>query len=150
MRVVIQRVTHAWVTIHSEKIAEIKNGLLVLCGFEEDDSQSDFDWMVKKILQLRIFNDENQIMNLSISDSNGEILLVSQFTLYASTKKGNRPSYIRASKPELAKTQYDTFCETFQREWKKDLQKGVFGADMKVCLENDGPVTILMDSRNKE
>ena len=118
-----------------------------MVGFEPEDSQEDFDWMSKKIIQLRIFNDENGVMNLDVNQVDGNLLVVSQFTLHASTKKGNRPSYILASKPEIANQQYETFLQTLQNNFSKPIEKGIFGADMKVELLNDGPVTILLDSK---
>lgn len=150
MRVVIQRVSQASVTIHAEVKAAIKNGLLILLGIENADTIEDVEWLCKKIVQLRIFNDENGVMNLSVQDVGGEILLVSQFTLHASTKKGNRPSYIRAAKPEIAIPLYETFIQQLEKESGKKIRTGEFGADMKVMLINDGPVTIMIDSKNKE
>ena len=150
MKVVIQRVTSASVTIDSKIVADIQKGLLVLVGIEDSDTQKDIDWLTSKIANLRIFNDENEVMNLSVKDSNGEIIVVSQFTLQASTKKGNRPSYLKASKPEIAIPMYVRFVQTLEQELGKKVQTGIFGADMKVTLLNDGPVTIIMDSKNKE
>ncbi len=150
MRAVIQRVKHASVTVNEEVIGKIGAGLLVLVGFEETDAQEDFDWIIKKLVQLRIFPDENGVMNVSIQDCKGEILVVSQFTLHASIKKGNRPSYIRSSPPELAKNQYENFVMSLKNIYFSPIQTGEFGADMKVELLNDGPVTICMDSKNKE
>jgi len=140
MRVILQRVQHASVKVDGEITGKIENGILALVGFEPDDTEEDFEWISKKIIQLRIFNDENDVMNLDVQQTNGDILVVSQFTLHASTKKGNRPSYIKASKPDIANVQYDF----------KPVQRGIFGADMKVELLNDGPVTIFIDSKNKE
>lgn len=150
MRVVIQRVSEASVTILNEKVAEINKGLLILLGIEEQDSQEDIDWLCKKIINLRIFADENDVMNLSVKDISGEIIVVSQFTLHASTKKGNRPSYIKAAKPDFAIPMYEKFIERLEESFGKKVQTGQFGADMKVGLVNDGPVTIIIDSKNKE
>jgi D-tyrosyl-tRNA(Tyr) deacylase len=150
MRVVIQRVTEASVKIDNQINGAIKTGLLILCAFENNDSSDDIMWMAKKITGLRIFNDENGIMNLSVNDIEGEILVVSQFTLYASTKKGNRPSYIRSAKPDIAIPLYEEFIEQLQKITSKKVQTGIFGADMKVSLINDGPVTIIIDSKSKE
>lgn len=150
MRVVIQRVLEASVTISKEKVAEIRKGLLILIGIEDSDTSEDINWLVGKISNLRIFPDENDVMNLSIRDANGEIIVVSQFTLHASTKKGNRPSYIKAAKPDFAIPMYEKFVASLEVELGKKIQTGQFGADMKVALVNDGPVTILIDSKNKE
>ena len=150
MRVVIQRVKHASVKVEGKIIGQIGNGLLVLAGFESSDTQEDFDWIINKLIQLRIFPDENGVMNVSIQDIKGEILVVSQFTLHASTKKGNRPSYIRSSPPETARIQYENFVLSLKNKYFSPVQTGEFGADMKVELLNDGPVTICMDSKNKE
>ena len=150
MRAVVQRVKHASVTVEEKIVGKIGLGLLVLVGFEESDGQEDFDWIIKKITQLRIFPDEQGVMNISVQDVKGSILIVSQFTLHASTKKGNRPSYIKSSPPETAKKQYDKFVESVQKQYFYKIQTGVFGADMKVKLLNDGPVTICLDSKNKE
>ena len=150
MKVVIQRVTSASVTIDSKIVADIQKGLLVLVGIEDADSQEDIDWLTVKIVNLRIFGDENDVMNLSVKDVDGDIIVVSQFTLQASTKKGNRPSYSKASKPEIAIPMYVRFVQTLEQELGKKVQTGIFGADMKVALLNDGPVTIIMDSKNKE
>lgn len=150
MRVVIQRVKHANVKVDGKIIGKIGNGLLVLAGFEEADTQEDFEWIANKIIQLRIFPDENGVMNVSVLDTEGEILVVSQFTLHALTKKGNRPSYIKSSPPELAKSQYKNFVKVLQNKYISPIQTGEFGADMKVELLNDGPVTILIDSKNRE
>lgn len=149
MKVVIQRVTSASVTIDSKIVADIQNGLLVLVGIEDADTQEDTDWLVGKIANLRIFGDENGVMNLSVKDTHGDVIVVSQFTLQASTKKGNRPSYIKASKPEIAIPKYENFVRSLEDELDKKIQTGIFGADMKVLLVNDGPVTILIDSKNK-
>ena len=150
MRVVIQRVKSASVTIDHFKKSEITQGLLILLGIENDDTEEDIHWLCKKIVNLRIFNDENQVMNLSVKDINGNALVVSQFTLHASTKKGNRPSYIRAAKPEIAVPMYEKFVQILEKEMEKTVQTGEFGADMKVELINDGPVTIIIDTKNKE
>ena len=131
-------------------MAEIQNGLLVLIGIEDSDNQQDILWLCQKIANLRIFGDENDVMNLSIKDCNGEIIVISQFTLQASTKKGNRPSYSKAAKPEIAIPLYEQFVQQLEKELGKKVQTGVFGADMKVALINDGPVTILIDSKNKD
>ena len=150
MKVVIQRVLESSVTINNEIVAQIQKGLLVLVGIEEADSKEDIDWLSLKIANLRIFEDENEVMNLSIKDINGEMIIVSQFTLHATTKKGNRPSYIKAAKPDVAIPLYETFVQRMETELDKKVQTGQFGADMKVSLINDGPVTILIDSKNKE
>ena len=150
MRIVIQRVTQASVTVDQQVISSIGLGLLVLLGIEATDSREDIDFLVKKIVQLRIFDDANGVMNRSLPDIQGELLCVSQFTLYASTKKGNRPSYIKAAKPEIAIPLYEQFCQTLSRTLNREIQTGIFGADMQVALVNDGPVTILIDSRAKE
>ena len=150
MRAVIQRVTKASVTIDAKIHSAINNGLLVLLGIEDADTAEDIEWLSGKIINLRIFNDENGIMNVSVKDSNGDILVVSQFTLHASTKKGNRPSYIKASKPEFAIPMYGKFIEQLNNDLGKQVYTGVFAADMKVELLNDGPVTIFIDSKNKE
>ena len=149
MIAVIQRVTHASVTIDGNIKSEINKGLLILVGIEEADNQEDIDWLATKIVNLRIFNDAEGTMNVSVKDDGGDILVVSQFTLHASTKKGNRPSYIRAAKPEIAISLYEKFINALQTEVGKLIQTGVFGADMKVSLVNDGPVTILIDTKNK-
>ena len=150
MKVVIQRVSSASVTIDSKIVAEIQKGLLVFVGIEDADTQEDTNWLIQKIANLRIFGDENEVMNLSVRDIDGEIIVVSQFTLQASTKKGNRPSYIKASKPDVAIPIYEGFVQQLEKELGKKVQTGVFGADMKVSLLNDGPVTIVIDSKNKE
>ncbi len=150
MKVVIQRVTSASVTIDSKIVANIQKGLLVLVGIEDADKQEDINWLCQKIANLRIFGDENEVMNLSVKDINGDIIVVSQFTLQALTKKGNRPSYIKAAKPEVAIPIYQNFVLQLEKELGKKVQTGVFGADMKVALLNDGPVTIIIDSKNKE
>lgn len=149
MKVVIQRVSQASVTVDSQIVADIQQGLLVLVGIEDADTQEDIDWLCQKTANLRIFGDQNEVMNLSVKDVDGEIIVVSQFTLQASTKKGNRPSYIKASKPEIAIPMYEKFVQKLEKEFGKKVQTGIFGADMKILLLNDGPVTILMDSRNK-
>jgi len=150
MRVVIQRVSQACVTVDSKIVADIQKGLLVLVGIEDADTQEDIEWLVGKIIKMRIFGDENDVMNCSVQDIDGEIIVVSQFTLHASTKKGNRPSYIKASKPDFAIPMYENFVKALEKEFQKKIQTGIFGADMKVSLLNDGPVTILMDSKNRE
>lgn len=147
MKTVIQRVSSASVTIDSKTVAEIQTGLLVLVGIEDADNQEDSNWLCQKIANLRIFGDENDVMNLSVKETNGDIIVVSQFTLQASTKKGNRPSYIKAAKPEVAIPIYEDFVLQLEKELGKKVQTGVFGADMKVALVNDGPVTILIDSK---
>ncbi|HLA55220.1 MAG TPA: D-aminoacyl-tRNA deacylase [Flavobacterium sp.] len=150
MKAVIQRVSRASVTIGEMITAEIQSGLLVLIGIEEADAEDDILWLVPKIISLRIFGDGNHIMNLSVKDIGGDIIVVSQFTLHASTKKGNRPSYIKSAKPEIAIPLYEKFVALLQSELGKKIQTGIFGADMKVGLLNDGPVTIIIDSKNKE
>ncbi|WP_430399382.1 D-aminoacyl-tRNA deacylase [Flavobacterium sp.] len=150
MRVVVQRVLQSSVAINNEIVAQIQKGLLVLVGIEEADSKDDIDWLTTKIVNLRIFEDENSVMNLSLKDINGEVIVVSQFTLHAATKKGNRPSYIKAAKPDVAIPLYETFVIQMELELGKKVQTGQFGADMKVSLVNDGPVTIIIDSKNKE
>ena len=150
MKAVIQRVSQASVTIDSKITAQIQNGLLVLVGIEDADSQEDINWLASKVANLRIFGDKNQVMNLSVKDIDGKIIVVSQFTLHALTKKGNRPSYIKASKPEIAIPLYEKFVAQIQTEFGKKVQTGIFGADMKISLINDGPVTIIIDSKNRE
>lgn len=150
MKAVIQRVSNASVVINSEKVADIGVGLLILVGIEDADSQEDIDWLTSKIVQMRIFNDEQGVMNYSVKDVGGDVIIVSQFTLHASTKKGNRPSYIKASKPPIAVPLYAAFVVTMENVLGKRVQTGQFGADMKVALTNDGPVTIVVDSKNKE
>ena len=150
MIVLIQRTGHASVTIDGTCKSSIGKGLLILVGIEETDGQEDIDWLCKKIVNLRVFDDENGVMNKSILDIKGEILVVSQFTLHASTKKGNRPSYIRAAKPEISIPLYEQFCRELSSSLGKEIGTGKFGADMKVELLNDGPVTICMDTKNKE
>ena len=150
MKVDLQRVSSVSVTIDSKIVAEIQKGLLVLVGIEDADSQEDIDWLCQKITNLRIFGDENEVMNLSVAAIDGDIIVVSQFTLHALTKKGNRPSYIKAAKPEIAIPLYENFVNTLEKELGKKVQTGVFGADMKVALLNDGPVNIIIDSKDKE
>jgi len=150
MRAVIQRVTKASVTIDGKINGQIENGLLVLLGIEDADTAEDIGWLSSKIVNLRIFNDEKGVMNISIKEVAGNILLISQFTLHASTKKGNRPSYIKASKPEIAIPIYEKMITQLSLDLGKEIQTGIFGADMKVELLNDGPVTIVIDSKNKE
>jgi D-tyrosyl-tRNA(Tyr) deacylase len=150
MKIVLQRVSSAFVTIEHKVVADIQKGLVILVGIEDTDGQEDIDWLVGKITKIRIFNDEDQVMNLSVQDIDGEIIVVSQFTLHASTKKGNRPSYIKAAKPDVAIPLYENFIKSIGLVIGKKVQTGVFGADMKVSLLNDGPVTILIDSNNKE
>ncbi len=150
MIVVIQRVREASVDIEGKRTASIGSGLLVLVGIEETDQDEDIEWLSAKVVNLRIFNDSAGIMNLSVKDVNGEVLAVSQFTLHASTKKGNRPSYIQAAKPDIAIPVYEKFVKAIQDQLGKPVQTGVFGADMQVSLVNDGPVTILIDSKNRK
>ncbi len=150
MRIIVQRVSSASVTIDEKVKSSIGKGLLVLAGFEEADTQEDLEWMSGKLVNLRIFNDENGLMNLSIRDVAGDLLVVSQFTLHALTKKGNRPSFIRAAKPDVAIPLYEKFVQLLEKELGKPVGTGEFGADMKVNLLNDGPVTIFIDSKNKE
>ena len=149
MKVVIQRVSQASVTIDDVVKSEIKEGLLILLGIENEDTQEDIEWLSKKVGNLRIFSDEEGVMNLSLKQVDGEAIIVSQFTLQASTKKGNRPSYINAAKPDISIPLYNQFIQTFEREIGKKVGSGEFGADMKVSLINDGPVTILIDSKNR-
>ena len=150
MRVVIQRVSSASVTIEDKIVAKIQKGLVVLVGIEDSDAQEDINWLTSKIANLRIFGDQNEVMNLSIKEIDGDVIVISQFTLHALTKKGNRPSYIKASKPETAVPLYEKFVAQMEKDLGKKVQTGVFGADMKVQLLNDGPVTIIIDSKNKE
>jgi D-tyrosyl-tRNA(Tyr) deacylase len=150
LKTVIQRVSQSSVTIDKNIVAEIQQGLLILIGIEDADTQEDINWLTSKIANLRIFADENEVMNLSVKECDGEIIIVSQFTLHALTKKGNRPSYIKASKPEVAIPLYEKFIAQMELEMGKKVQTGQFGADMKVALVNDGPVTIIIDSKNKE
>lgn len=150
MRAVIQRVAKASVTIEGEIVASINNGLLILIGIVDQDTQEDIIWLSNKIANLRVFGDENDVMNRSIIDVNGNAIVVSQFTLHASTKKGNRPSYIKAAKPEVAIPLYKSFVNQLEKDLDKIVQTGQFGADMKVELLNDGPVTIIIDTKNRE
>lgn len=150
MKVLIQRVKRASVTVDGELISEIAQGLLVLVGICDEDNNEDIEWLTKKISNIRLFDDENGVMNLSLMDIDGELLAVSQFTLMASTKKGNRPSYIKAAKPDISIPLYESFCNEMEIALNKPIKRGVFGADMKVDLLNDGPVTIFMDSKNRE
>ena len=160
MRLVIQRVSHASVTIYKEGHDydneyieyrnEIRKGLMILVGIEESDSREDIEWLTGKVSAMRIFDDENGIMNLSIKDIEGECLAISQFTLFASTKKGNRPSWFRAAKQDISEPLYNDFCKVLEEKLRREVHRGVFGADMKVELCNDGPVTILIDSKNRE
>ncbi|NHM05367.1 D-aminoacyl-tRNA deacylase [Flavobacterium celericrescens] len=150
MKTVIQRVSESSVIINNEIVAQIQKGLLVLVGIEDADNQEDIVWLASKIANLRIFADENDVMNLSLKDIDGDMVVVSQFTLHALTKKGNRPSYIKASKPEIAIPLYESFVKQMEIELGKKVQTGQFGADMKVSLINDGPVTIIIDTKNKE
>ena len=150
MKVVIQRVSAAAVEVENSTIGEIKQGLLLLIGIEESDGQEDIDWLCRKTCNMRIFSDENGNMNLSVKDVGGDILVVSQFTLHASTKKGNRPSFIKSAKPEISKPLYEEFKKQVAYELAKTIYCGEFGADMKISLKNDVPVTIILDSKNKE
>lgn len=150
MRAVIQRVSAASVTVHEQVTGAIAGGLLVLLGIEDADNDEDIQWLSAKIVNLRIFNDENGVMNVSIREAEGDILLVSQFTLHAATKKGNRPSYIKASKPDIAIPLYEKMIRQLEGDLGKKIFTGIFGADMKVRLLNDGPVTIFIDTKNKE
>ncbi len=150
MRVLIQRVSRASVSIRGEKKSSIGRGLLLFIGIGEEDDESDIDYLCRKIVQLRIFNDQNGVMNLSVSDIAGELMVVSQFTLHASTRKGNRPSYIHAAKPEKAIPLYETFCHELEKMQHREVATGLFGADMQVELVNDGPVTIWIDSKRRE
>jgi D-aminoacyl-tRNA deacylase len=150
LRAILQRVSASSVTVDNNIISEIKTGLLVLVGIEDADNAEDLEWLSNKIVNLRIFDDENHVPNLSLKDIDGEILLVSQFTLQASTKKGNRPSYIKAAKPEVAIPLYEKFILQLENDLDKKIGTGIFGADMKVKLTNDGPLTIIIDTKNKE
>ena len=150
MKIVIQRVSKASVTIHQNKVANIQEGLLILLGIVNDDTQQDIDWLVRKVSNLRIFNDAQDVMNKSLIDVDGDVLVVSQFTLYASTKKGSRPSYVKAAKSEVAVPLYQQFVSSLETALNKKVQTGEFGADMKVELLNNGPVTIIIDSKIKE
>ena len=150
MRVVLQRVTEASVTIENTIYANINQGLVVLLGIEDDDTQEDVLWLSSKISKIRVFSDENGLMNKSVHDINGDIILVSQFTLFASTKKGNRPGFTRSAKPEIAIPLYKALIKQLESDFGKKIQTGEFGADMKIALVNEGPVTITIDSKNKE
>lgn len=150
MRVILQRVKKSSVKVNEQLISEIGNGLMILVGITNEDTDEDLEWLCNKIVSIRIFDDENHVMNKSIKEVDGEILAVSQFTLYASTKKGNRPSYIKASKGEVAEPMYNAFCEKLTALTDKETKKGKFGADMQVSLINDGPVTIFIDSKNRD
>ncbi len=150
MKAVLQRVSSASVTVDEKIVSSIKNGLLILVGIEDADTNDDIIWLTNKIINLRIFDDENKIPNLSVKDIFGELLLVSQFTLHASTKKGNRPSYIKASKPDVAIPLYEKLIAQLQNDLGKNIGTGIFGADMKVALVNDGPITIIIDTKNKD
>ena len=150
MRIVIQRVREAKVKVEEEAVGSMGQGLLVFLGIENEDDSSDLEWLINKLLNLRIFNDENQVMNCSLLDIMGELMVISQFTLMAATKKGNRPSYIRAARHEIAIPLYEQFLILAEERLGKKVAKGVFGADMKVSLINDGPVTIIIDSKNRE
>ena len=150
MRVVVQRVSQSNVKVSGEVIGEIKEGLMVLVSFVDEDNDTDLGWMTKKIINLRIFNDDEGKMNRSVQDVGGDILLISQFTLHGSTKKGNRPSFIKAAKPDFANVMYERFIKVLEQSLGKEIQTGEFGGDMKVSLINDGPTTMIIDSRNKE
>ncbi|WP_282056802.1 D-aminoacyl-tRNA deacylase [Maribacter luteus] len=150
MKAVVQRVSKASVTVEGELISSIGNGLLILLGIGNGDDEKDIEWLSRKIVNLRIFNDENGVMNKSLLENGGDAIVVSQFTLQASTKKGNRPSYIKAAKPDISIPLYEEFVKTIQKDLGKEVGTGVFGADMKVDLLNDGPVTIVIDTKNKE
>ena len=150
MRTVIQRVSKASVTVDGKVISSIDTGILILLGVANEDTQEDIDWLTKKIVNLRIFNDADGVMNNALLDVGGDVIVVSQFTLHAATKKGNRPSYMKAARPEVAIPLYESFIETMEQQIGKKVGTGIFGADMKVDLVNDGPVTILIDTKNKE
>ena len=150
MKVVVQRVSKASVTINNEKVASIGSGLLILLGIVNEDTQDDIEWLTRKIVNLRVFDDENGVMNKSLLDVDGDVIVVSQFTLHALTKKGNRPSYIKAAKPDIAIPLYENFIKQFENDLNKKIQTGQFGADMKVELLNDGPVTLVIDTKNLE
>lgn len=150
MRAVIQRVSECSVTVDGTLHSEIGKGLMILVGIEDADTQEDIEWLSNKIVHMRLFDDANGVMNLSVTDIGGNIMIISQFTLMAQTRKGNRPSYIKASRPEFSRPMYDMFCETVEKQSGIKVQKGIFGADMKVALVNDGPVTITMDTKNRE
>lgn len=149
MKAVLQRVAHASVVVEGKQIAAIGQGLLILLGIEETDTQEDINWLAAKIINLRIFNDSDNVMNLSVKDVDGEVITVSQFTLHASTRKGNRPSYMKAAKPDISIPLYENFVKTFEELFGKKIRTGVFGADMKVSLLNDGPVTIIIDTKER-
>ena len=149
MKLVIQRVTHASVVVEEQTVGAIDQGLLVLVGIENEDNQEDINWISNKLVNMRIFNDAQDVMNLSVKDIEGNILIISQFTLHASTQKGNRPSYIQAAKPDIAIPLYEKFIQKVEEDLGKTVQTGIFGADMKVSLLNDGPVTIIIDSKNR-
>ncbi len=150
MRVVIQRVSRASVTVDEKKVSEITKGLLILLGVEDADNQQDIEWLSRKIVNLRIFNDAEGVMNRSLLEVKGNALVISQFTLHAATKKGNRPSYVKAAKPDVALAKYDNFVRQLENDLGKKVGSGIFGADMKVDLLNDGPVTIIIDTKNRE
>lgn len=150
MRAILQRVSHASVVVDNDTVGKIQNGLMILLGVEHEDTQVDIDWLIRKICNMRIFSDEEGRMNKSIQDTQGSFLVISQFTLYASTKKGNRPSFIKSARPEHATELYEQFCLQLARQSQLKVEKGIFGADMKVTLLNDGPVTIMIDSKLKE
>ena len=150
MRILIQRVKKASVTVEGELISLINKGLLVFVGICDEDTDEDIEWLTKKIANIRLFDDENGVMNLSVTDVDGDVLAVSQFTLMASTKKGNRPSYIKAAKPDISVPLYEQFCSELEIDINRPIKRGIFGADMKVELLNDGPVTIFIDSKNRE
>ena len=150
MRIVLQRVKEASVTVEGKVVSKIGQGFLILLGIEAEDTQEDIDWLCRKVARLRVFSDENENMNYSIQDIDGEVIVVSQFTLHASTKKGNRPSFIKAARPDVAIPLYENFLKTLEKELGKSVQSGVFGAMMDVLLINDGPVTITIDSKIKE
>ena len=150
MKAVIQKVTSASVVVKGEIISKIDNGLLILLGITQEDTTEDIQWLSKKIANLRIFNDENEVMNKSLIQIDGETIVVSQFTLMANTKKGNRPSYIKAAKPDIAVPLYEQFVHQFEQDLNKKVGTGIFGADMKINLQNDGPVTIIIDTKNKQ
>ena len=150
MKAVIQRVTEASVTVDEKKVADIGHGLLILLGVEHEDTHEDVKWLSNKVARLRIFNDENGVMNTSLLDTNGEAIVVSQFTLHASTKKGSRPSYLKAAKPDISIPMYEAFVAQLEKDLNKKVQTGIFAADMKVALLNDGPVTIIIDTKNKQ
>jgi len=150
MRAIIQRVSRASVAVEGQLVSQIKEGVLVLLGIENEDDQNDIEWLAKKVANLRIFSDAAGVMNLSVKECKGEAIVVSQFTLYASTKKGNRPSYLKAARPEVAIPLYEQFVIYLEKELGKKVGKGIFGADMKIDLLNDGPVTISIDTKNKE